>query len=164
MLYSLVFQDSDFGYSLTDLGKVPFAQFFSVALSLSLLLAPFPVLRLPWWLSGKESACHAGTTGEAASIPGMGRSLGGGNGNKLQYSCLENSTDRIAWSATVHRVIKSQTQLKRKNTQAHVDLRRYYSSSINNYVTWRMEEGMTAQSSILAWRTPRTEEPGGLRP
>ena len=58
MLYSLVFQGSDFGYSLTDLGKVPFAHFFSVALSLSLLLAPFPVLRLPCWLSGKEPVCQ----------------------------------------------------------------------------------------------------------
>ena len=49
---------------------------------------------LPWWLSGKESACNAGDQG---SIPGSGRSLGVGNDNLLQYSCLENSTDRGAW-------------------------------------------------------------------
>ena len=44
-------------------------------------------------------------------IPGSGRSPGGGNGNPLQYSCLENSMDRGAWWATVHGVAKSQTRL-----------------------------------------------------
>ena len=47
--------------------------------------------------------------GEADSIPGLGRSPGGGNANPLQYSCLENSMDRGAWWATVHGVTKSQT-------------------------------------------------------
>ena len=42
------------------------------------------------WLSGKESACNAGDTGDAVLIPGSGRSPGGGNGNLLQYSCLKN--------------------------------------------------------------------------
>ena len=45
------------------------------------------------------------------SIPGSGRSLGEGNGNPLQYSCLENSTDREAWQATAHEVQESQTLL-----------------------------------------------------
>ena len=45
-------------------------------------------------------------------IPGSGRSLGGWHGHPLQYSCLENPTDRGAWQATVHRVAKSQTRLK----------------------------------------------------
>ena len=49
--------------------------------------------------------------GDAGSIPGSGRSPGGGNGNQLQYSCLENSMDRGAWWATVQEVTKSQTQL-----------------------------------------------------
>ena len=44
-------------------------------------------------------------------IPGLGRSPGGGDGNPVQYSCLENSMDRGAWWATVHAVAKSQTQL-----------------------------------------------------
>ena len=57
---------------------------------------------------GKESACNAG---DLSSIPGLGRSPGEGNGNPLQYSCLENPKDRGAWRATVHRVTKSQTQL-----------------------------------------------------
>ena len=60
----------------------------------------------------KESSCNAGATGDVGSIPGLGRSPGGGHGNPLQYSCLENSTDRGAWRATVHRVAKSWTRLK----------------------------------------------------
>ena len=59
-------------------------------------------------LSGKESACSAGDSG---LIPGSGRSPGEGSGNPLQYSCLENSTDRGAWWATVHGVAKSWTRL-----------------------------------------------------
>ena len=54
----------------------------------------------------KESACNAGDLG---SIPGLGRSLGEGNDNLPQYSCLENSMDRRAWWATVHGVAKIQT-------------------------------------------------------
>ena len=55
---------------------------------------------------GKESACNAGDPG---SIPGLGRSPGEGNGNPLQYSCLENPMDRGAWRATVHGVAESDT-------------------------------------------------------
>ena len=50
-------------------------------------------------------------TGDAGLIPGSGRSPGGGNGDPLQYSCLENAMDRRAWWATVHGVAKSQTCL-----------------------------------------------------
>ena len=57
---------------------------------------------------GKESACSAGDPG---SIPELGRSPGGGNGNPLQYPCLENLMDRGAWWAAVHVVAKSQAQL-----------------------------------------------------
>ena len=49
--------------------------------------------------------------GDMGSIPGSGRSCGGGNGNPLQYSCLENPTDKGAWRATAHRTAKTQTQL-----------------------------------------------------
>ena len=55
---------------------------------------------------GKESACNSGGLG---LIPGLGRSPGEGNGNPLQYSCLENPTDRGAWRATVHGVTMSRT-------------------------------------------------------
>ena len=49
------------------------------------------------------------SSGHMGSIPGLGRSPGGGNGNRLQYSCLGNPRDRGAWWAIVHRVAKSQT-------------------------------------------------------
>ena len=61
--------------------------------------------------AGKESAFNEGDTGDASSIPGSGRSLKGGDGNPLQYSCLENPLDQGAWWDTVLRVAKSQTQL-----------------------------------------------------
>ena len=54
---------------------------------------------------------NAGRTGDSGSILGSGRSPGVGNGNPLQYSCLENSMDRGAWWATVSGVTKSRTQL-----------------------------------------------------
>ena len=63
---------------------------------------------LPWWFSGKESACSAGNT---PLIPGPGRAPGDSSGNPLQYSCLENPTDRGAWRTTVHGVAKSGTWL-----------------------------------------------------
>ena len=62
----------------------------------------------PDGLEGKASACNAGDLG---SIPGSGRSPGEGNGNPLQYSCLENSLEGAAWWATVHGITKSQTRL-----------------------------------------------------
>ena len=58
---------------------------------------------------GKEYACSAVDLG---LIPRPGRSLGEGNGNPLQYSCLENSMDRGTWWATVHGVAKSWIQLR----------------------------------------------------
>ena len=69
---------------------------------------------VPYWLNepfpggsdSKESACIAGDLG---LIPGSGRSPEEGNGNPLQYSCLENPMDKEAWRATVHSVAKSWT-------------------------------------------------------
>ena len=63
--------------------------------------------RLPWWLSGKESVVKE----TQVLSPGSGRSPGEGNGNPLQYSCLENPRARGTWQATVHGVTKSQTWL-----------------------------------------------------
>ena len=62
----------------------------------------------PGGSDGKASAYNAGDLG---LIPGSGRSPREGNGNPLQYSCLENPMDRGAWEATVHGVTKSRTQL-----------------------------------------------------
>ena len=59
----------------------------------------------------KNSPANAGDTRDTSLIPGSERSPGEGNGNALQYSCLENSMDRGAWWAIVHGVAKSQTQL-----------------------------------------------------
>jgi len=67
----------------------------------------------PGWLSGNESACNIGDVGHKGSIPGSERFPGGGHGNPLQYSCLENPMDRGAWRDTVHRAAKGQKQLKR---------------------------------------------------
>ena len=72
---------------------------------------------LLWWLSAKESAFNAGDLG---SIPGSGRSPEGGNGSPRQYSCLENLMDWWAWRATVCRVAKSRTRLKRLSMHTHV--------------------------------------------
>ena len=69
--------------------------------------------------------------------------FGEGNGNPLQYSCLENSVDRGAWWAAVHGVAQTQTRLKRLSMHA-------------------LEKEMATHSSILAWRIPGTEEPDGL--
>ena len=66
----------------------------------------YPIQGFSGGLHGKESVCNAEDPG---LIPGLGRSLGEGNGNLLHYSCLENSTDRGAWWATVHGIAKSQT-------------------------------------------------------
>ena len=65
-------------------------------------------LGFPGGSEDKASACNAGDLG---SIPGLGRSPGEGNGNPLQYSCLENPMDRGSWHATVHGVAKSRTRL-----------------------------------------------------
>ena len=60
----------------------------------------------------KNLLADAGDIRDAGSIPGLKRSSGGGHGNSLQYSCLENPRDRGAWWVTIHRIAKSWTQLK----------------------------------------------------
>ena len=60
----------------------------------------------------KNLPANAKDVRDAGSIPGLGRSPGGGHGNPLQYSCLENAMDRGAWQATYHRITKRQTQLR----------------------------------------------------
>ena len=64
----------------------------------------------------KNPPANAGDIRDAGSIPGSGRSPGGGHGNPLQYSCLENAQNRGAWWVTVHRVTNSWTQLKHLRT------------------------------------------------
>ena len=73
----------------------------------------------PGGSEGKASACNAGDLG---SIPGPGRSPGEGNGNPLQYSCLENPMDREAWQTTVHGISKSWTRLSDKKIESYKEI------------------------------------------
>ena len=63
------------------------------------------------FLGGSVVKNSPASAGDAGSVPGSRRSVGVGNGNPLQYPCLENSMDRGAWRALVHGVAKSQTRL-----------------------------------------------------
>ena len=67
---------------------------------------------------------------DGSLIPGSERSPGGGHGNSLQYSCLENPMDRGAWYATVHSVAQSQTQRRQLSVHAHTEAQR-----IGNYLS-----------------------------
>ena len=80
-----------------------------VGLLLSEIIGSVVRKRLPRWLSGKESSCQAGDAGDPGLIPESERSLGGGNSNSLQYSCLKNPMDRGAWLVATHSIAKSQT-------------------------------------------------------
>ena len=77
--------------------------------------------------------------------------IGEGNGNPLQYSCLENPRDGGAWWAAVYGVTQSQTRLKR------------LSSSSSSSSEYNMEKAMVTHSSTLAWKIPWTGEPGRLQ-
>ena len=81
----------------------------------------------------KNLPANAGDIRDMGSIPGSGRSPGEGKGYSLQYSCLENPMDRGAWRATVHRVAKSQTKLKRFST--HVRARAHTHTHTHTYIT-----------------------------
>ena len=94
----------------TSSASPEWTQFVGVALErVSALFQEEGFLLLLNGSNGKESACNAGDTGDAGSIPGSGRSPGEEHGNPFQYSCLENPMDRGAWWATVLGVTKSQT-------------------------------------------------------
>ena len=68
-------------------------------------------MKILGFTGGSEAKASASNAGDLGSIPGLGRSPGEGNGNPLQYSCLENPMDGGALWATVHRVVKSRTRL-----------------------------------------------------
>ena len=75
--------------------------------------------------SGKEPTCQCRLdVRDAGSIPGSGRSPGGGHDNPVQYSCLQNPMDREAWQAAVLRVAQSLTQLKQLSTRTPHDVMR----------------------------------------
>ena len=109
--------------------------------------------------------------GDLGLIPGSGRSPGEGNGNPLQYYCLKNPMDRGAWWATVHGVAKRRKQLSNFTSlwASLVAQRLKHLPAMQE--TWvqssgqedPLEKKMETNSSILAWRIPWTEEPGGLQ-
>ena len=78
----------------------------------------------------------------------VGRGLGEGNGTPLQYSCLENPMDRVAWRAAVHGVAKSRTRLSEFTFTFHLHA---------------LEKEMAPHSSTLAWKIPWTEEASRLQ-
>ena len=86
---------------------------------------------------GKESSRNVG---DPSSIPGLGKSPGGGNGNPFQYSCMENSMDRGAWRATIHRVAKSWTWLS-NFTFTFIQLK---------YVNWNFDRNLKAHLPSLS--------------
>ena len=84
---------------------------------------------------------NAGDIRDVGLIPGSGRSPGEGNGNSLQYSCLENPMDRGDWQATVHRVTKSQAGLKQ------------FSIDTYNYSKYQKEQSSTTRQIIINTHT-----------
>ena len=78
----------------------------------------------------KKLPANAGNVRTAGSIPRSRRSPGGGHGNSLKYSCLENPMDRGAWKAAVYRVPKSQTQLKWLSMDTHPEYIRNFCNSV----------------------------------
>ena len=77
----------------------------------------------------KNPPAYAGDARDADSSPGLGRAPKEGNGNRLQFSCLENSMDRGTWQATVHGITKSWTQL---STYTHKNSKLIKASNKNN--------------------------------
>ena len=77
---------------------------------------------LSQWPNDKESTCNAGATGDAGSIPKLGKIPGGGHGNTLQYSCWENPMDRGAWRAAIHGVAESGTTEVTEHTHGWIPL------------------------------------------
>ena len=84
----------------------------------------------PQWLSGKDTSCKFRRCRSKRSIPGSGRSPGIGNGNPLQYSCLENSTDRGALRVILHGVAESRTWL---NNSAHAHTRTHMHAHMHTH-------------------------------
>ena len=78
---------------------------------------------------------NVGDVRDMGLIPESGRSPGEGHGNPLQYSCLENPTDRGAWRATVRGVKKSQTRLKHLSTHTHTD--RHTQRDTGRWMAWK---------------------------
>ena len=124
--------------------------------SYSPLQGIFPTQGSSWmlkWLSGKQSACQC--RGQVFN-PGLGRSPGVGNGNQLQYSCLENFIDRGARQAEVYGVIESDTTLPRH--WAQMDKVHEVPTStlmVNEWVSFACFVLISYVTKCLVWTTPK---------
>ena len=120
---------------------------FAVGSELCIYLTVCHIWGFPGGAVVQTLPANAGDTEDSDLIPGSGRSPGGGNGNPLQYPCLENSTDGRAWQAAVHGVAMSRTSL---STHTH----RPY--------TCQSQQGKSGrpQESFLLHREPLSSCPG----
>ena len=114
------------------------------------------MLSFPGGSVGKNTPANAGVMGDAGSIPGWGRSAGEGNGNQLQYSCLENSMDRGAWRAAIHGVAKNQTQLS--DTRAHMQCVYVNPKLLNFFFFWPGEISITSDMQMTPPMAESEEE------
>ena len=105
-------------------------------------------LRLPIWLSGKESACQGRRRKRRGLDPRVGKIPGGQLGNPLQYSHLENSMDRGGWRAVVHGVAKSWTRL---STHTQVDTNINFKEEETEAETLRLSWNILLGSVITGW-------------
>ena len=128
---------------------------------------------------GSDDKASAYNAGEPGSIPGSGRSPGEGNGNLLQYSCLENPMDGRTWKAAVHGVTQTSTLLSNFTLTFTLLSNIYkwpknllcvtigYASSLYamHYCNVGLisEKAMAPHSSTFAWKIPWLEEPGRLQ-
>ncbi|CAN0513986.1 unnamed protein product [Rangifer tarandus platyrhynchus] len=88
---------------------------------------------LPRWLSGKESACQCRRGRQETWLDSWGARSGKGNGNPLQYSCLENPMDRGAWWATVHEVARVRHHLASEHVHTHICTQLIYNAEFQVY-------------------------------
>ena len=102
----------------------------------------------------KTPFSNAGDTADAGSVPGLGRSPGGGNGNPLLYSCLESPMGSAAWWATVHGVAKSRPQL---SGRAHFkEIREQLCGNLGEKVSEKTKQLVQRMRQENAWRLPGT--------
>ena len=116
-----------------------------------------PPLRLPSWLSGKESAWNAGNARNIGSFPGSGRPPAEGHVNPLRYSCLENPMDRETWRAIVHKIAKSWTWLKWPSTHTSHRLQIFFLmlKTFKIYLFFEIPWQSSVQDSALSLWWPR---------
>ena len=125
--------------------------------------APTAAKGLPRWHNDKQSACQCRRCRSTwASVPGLGRSPGEGNGKPLQYSCLEKPMNRGPWQATVPGVAKSWTQLSSEHTYT-VESGNTAWVSIKSCRTICTSEKITMKATITASNSINTKSRYGLR-